>query len=189
MKNMTEAGIRPVDSYNFISCEAGDVENIGFSKIDAFNFVQRERKVLIESGDAASLLKLLQKKQVEDNMFSYDIRTDKLNRLTSFFCMDERSKVDYDCFGDVFIFDTTYRLNKYNRACAPFIVVNHHWQNIFIGGAFIAEEAIENFCWLFDTFLKLAGAKQPISIFTDQDQVMVVALQRVFTSSRHRLCQ
>lgn len=62
MKNMITAGIRAVDSYNFLSTEAGGVENIGFSKTDAFNYVQRERRALIESGDASSLLTLLQKK-------------------------------------------------------------------------------------------------------------------------------
>ncbi|KAK8923500.1 hypothetical protein KSP39_PZI019582 [Platanthera zijinensis] len=84
LKNMTAAGIKAVDSYNFISNEIGVVENVRFSKTDAFNYVQRERRALIESGDASSLLQLLQKKHLADNIFSYEVHTDELNRLTSF---------------------------------------------------------------------------------------------------------
>ncbi|KAK8935717.1 Protein FAR1-RELATED SEQUENCE 7 [Platanthera zijinensis] len=189
LKNMTGVGIRTTDAYNFLVDEVGGVENVGFSKTDAYNFVQRERKALIDSGDAMSLSNILRERQSEDNMFSYDIQTDEMNRLISFFWIDGRSKIDYDCFGAVIIFDTTYRLNKYNLACAPFIAVNHHMQNIFVGGAFIATETIESFCWVFETFLRFVGGKQPITIFTDQDQTMTVSIERVFSNTRHRLCQ
>ncbi|KAK8914503.1 Protein FAR1-RELATED SEQUENCE 7 [Platanthera zijinensis] len=186
---MTGVGIRTTDAYNFLADEVGGVENVGFCKSDAYNFVQRERRALIDSGDASSLSKVLQDRQSEDNMFSYDILTDEMNRLIGFLWIDGHSKIDYDCFGDVIVFDTTYRLNKYNLACAPFIAVNHHWQNIFVGGAFIATETIESFCWVFETFLRFVGGKQPTTIFTDQDQAMAVAIERTFPTSRHRLCQ
>ncbi|KAK8936352.1 Protein FAR1-RELATED SEQUENCE 7 [Platanthera zijinensis] len=189
IKNLTDAGVKTVHAYNFLSNEVGGFDNVGFSKSNAYNFVQREKKALIERGDSLSLLKILQEKQLEDNMFSYDVRTDELSRLTSFFWMDGQSKIDYDCYGDVVIFDTTYRLNKYNLACAPFIAVNNHWQNVFVGGAFISEESIDSFCWVFNTFLKFVGGKLPTTIFTDQDQAMAVAIERVFIGTRHRLCQ
>ncbi|KAK8951417.1 Protein FAR1-RELATED SEQUENCE 8 [Platanthera zijinensis] len=189
IRNMTGAGIKTVHAYNFLSEEVGGVENLGFSKVDAYNYVHRCKKSLVESGDSVSLLKMLQARQLDDSMFSYEVQTDELNRLTNFFWMDGRAKIDYDCYGDVIIFDTTYRLNKYNLACAPFIAVNNHWQSICVGCTFIAEETIESFCWVFDCFLKFVGGKQPITIFTDQDQAMAVAIERVFTTSRHRLCQ
>ncbi|KAK8933789.1 putative protein FAR1-RELATED SEQUENCE 10 [Platanthera zijinensis] len=125
LKNMTGVGIRTTDAYNFLADEVGGVENVGFCKSDAYNFVQRERRALIDSGDASSLSKVLQDRQSEDNMFSYDILTDEMNRLIGFLWIDGHSKIDYDCFGDVIVFDTTYRLNKYNLTCAPFIAVNH----------------------------------------------------------------
>ncbi|KAK8921873.1 Protein FAR1-RELATED SEQUENCE 7 [Platanthera zijinensis] len=189
LKNMVSSGIRTVHAYNFLADQVGGYENVGFCKSDAYNYVQREKKALIESGDSLGLLKIFKDLQMNDSMFSYDVRTDDFNRLTSFIWMDGHSKVDYDSFGDVIIFDTTYRLNKYNLACAPFIAVNHHWQNVFVGGAFLAEETIDAFCWLFETFLRFVGGKQPSTIFTDQDQAMAVAISKVFYNSRHRLCQ
>ncbi|KAK8930671.1 putative protein FAR1-RELATED SEQUENCE 10 [Platanthera zijinensis] len=126
IKNLTDARVKSIHAYNFLSNEVGAIANAGFSKSDAYNLVQREKKTLIESGDFLSLLKILQEKQLEDNIFSYDVRTDELNRLTSFFWIDGHNKIDYDCYGDVIIFDTTYRLNKYNMASASFIAVNNH---------------------------------------------------------------
>ncbi|PKA57334.1 Protein FAR1-like sequence 5 [Apostasia shenzhenica] len=53
--------------------------------------------------------------------------------------------MDYDAFGDVIIFDTSYRLNKYNLVCAPIIRVNHHWSNVLFGICFLADEIISSF--------------------------------------------
>ncbi len=52
--------------------------------------------------------------------------------------------VDYDCFGDVLVFDTTYRTNKYNLICAPFVGINYHWQNVMFGCAFLLDETTES---------------------------------------------
>ncbi|CAL9014986.1 unnamed protein product [Prunus brigantina] len=45
-------------------------------------------------------------------MFFYTVQVDQENRMTNFFRRDERSRIDYDCFGDVVVFDTTYRTNS-----------------------------------------------------------------------------
>jgi hypothetical protein len=55
----------------------------------------------------------------------------------------EAQHLNYDCFGDVLVFDTTYRTNKYNLICASFVGVNHHWQNVMFGCAFLLDETIE----------------------------------------------
>ena len=53
--------------------------------------------------------------------------------MTYFFWRDGRSRIDYNSFWDVICFDTTYRTNKYNIKCAPFVSVNHQWKNILFG--------------------------------------------------------
>ena len=40
--------------------------------------------------------------------FFFSVQVDQENRMANFFWRDGRSKLDYDCFGDVFDFDTTY---------------------------------------------------------------------------------
>jgi hypothetical protein len=42
---------------------------------------------------------------------------------------------------------------------APFTGVNHHMQSAFFGAAFIANEKIESYEWLFRTFLSAMGGK------------------------------
>lgn len=90
----------------------------------------------------------------------------QLNQATNFFWRDGRSKLDYDCFGDVVSFDTTFRLNKYNLICAPFVGVNHHWKNMLFGCAFLLDESTHSYVWLFESFLESMGNTQPKTIFT-----------------------
>ena len=50
--------------------------------------------------------------------------------------------------------------------------INHHWNNILFGCACLVNENIELFIWLFEIFLTAMVGKQPISIYTDQDQAI-----------------
>ena len=105
-------------------------------------------------------------------MYYWDVQLDKEGRMTNFFWRDGRLKINYEYFGDVVIFDTTYRTNRYNLVCASFVRVNHHWQNIMFGCAFLSDETTTSFQWLFKSFLESMGGKQTKTIITDQDQVM-----------------
>ena len=67
------------------------------------------------------------------------------------------------------VFDTTYHTNKYNLICAPFVGVNHYWQNVIFGCAFLLEETSESFKWLVKAFLESIGSQLLIKNFTDQD--------------------
>ncbi|XP_020689581.1 protein FAR1-RELATED SEQUENCE 5-like [Dendrobium catenatum] len=58
LKSMTEAGIRTVDAFMYLSDEVGGVANLGFTKRDAYNHIQKERRAKFESGDTNSLIKL-----------------------------------------------------------------------------------------------------------------------------------
>jgi hypothetical protein len=86
------------------------------------------------------------------------------------------------------VFDTTYRTNKYNLICAPFVGVNHHWKNVMFGCAFFLDETIDSFKWLFNSFLESIGNRSPVTIFTEQDQAMSNAIKKVFLDTHHRLC-
>ncbi|XP_020598366.1 putative protein FAR1-RELATED SEQUENCE 10 [Phalaenopsis equestris] len=64
LKLMTQSGIRPRDAFNFLATEVGGVEKLECTKIDAFNFIQRERRCRIENGDANALLQLFTERRV-----------------------------------------------------------------------------------------------------------------------------
>ncbi|XP_038698084.1 putative protein FAR1-RELATED SEQUENCE 10 [Tripterygium wilfordii] len=50
-------------------------------------------------------------------------------------------------------------------------------------------ETTSSFIWLFESFLESMGNKAPKTIFTDQDQAMSNAIEKVFPNTRHRLCE
>jgi hypothetical protein len=73
------------------------------------------------------------------------------------FWADAMSRKNYSLFGDVVSFDATYTTNQYNMIFAPFTGVNHHLQSIFLGVAFLANEKVESYVWLFKIILKAMG--------------------------------
>ncbi|KAF8036156.1 hypothetical protein BT93_C1991 [Corymbia citriodora subsp. variegata] len=188
LADMVKAGIGGISAYKFLANEVGGSKNLGFNLHDCQNYLQTKRSEIITGGDCQNLLNHFHSMEQQNPMFSYAIQVDKDGRLTNIFWRDSLSKFDYDCFGDVLIFDTTYRTNKYEMICAPFVGVNHHWNNVLFGCAFLLDETAESFIWLFDAFLKCMGNKAPKIIFTDQNQVMAKAIRTVFPNTQHRLC-
>ncbi|XP_021745121.1 protein FAR1-RELATED SEQUENCE 5-like [Chenopodium quinoa] len=81
--------------------------------------------------------------------------------------------------GDVLIFDTTYRTNKYGLICAPFVGINNHWRTTMFGCAFITDKKTETFVWLLSIFKKSMSGIEPKSIFTDQDLAMSNAIPEI----------
>ncbi|XP_028557216.1 protein FAR1-RELATED SEQUENCE 5-like [Dendrobium catenatum] len=116
LKSMTDAGIRTIDAFTYLADEVGGREHVGFLRRDAYNFVQRNRRCKIETGDTNSLIEIFKNRANSDNMFVWEVQYDEEDRLMNFFWDDGVGRIDYDCFGDVIIFDTSYRLNKYNLA-------------------------------------------------------------------------
>jgi hypothetical protein len=65
----------------------------------------------------------------------------------------------------------------------PFTGVNHHLQSIFLGAAFMADEKIESYVWLFQTFLKAMGQVPPHRIMTDEDASIKAAIAQVLAGT------
>jgi len=95
---------------------------------------------------------------------------------------------DYNIFGDVVVFDITYRTKKYDMICAPFVRMNHHNKNFMLRCGFILNERLESFIWLFQTFLSSMGGKHLMTIMTDQAPSIAAAIRSVFPKAKHRLC-
>jgi hypothetical protein len=90
-------------------------------------------------------------KQLDPSFFfEYEVNDGHLVRV---FWADTTSRKNYVHFGDVLSFDTTYSTNQYDLKFAPFTGVNHHMQSIFFVLPFLADEKIESYVWLFETFL------------------------------------
>ncbi|KAH6817891.1 hypothetical protein C2S51_001494 [Perilla frutescens var. frutescens] len=66
--------------------------------------------------------------------------------------------------------------------------INNHWKNVMFGCAFISDERIKSFLWLFEVFKKSMEGKCHISMFTDQNLAIGTAIEQIFPDTRHRLC-
>ncbi|KAK8952478.1 Protein FAR1-RELATED SEQUENCE 5 [Platanthera zijinensis] len=149
--------------------------------------LSEHRKNNIEN-EGASVFAYLKKQQELDPNFYFDIELDSNLVLRSFFWADSRSRNDFLTFGDVVVFDVTYKTNKFMMPFAPFTGVNHHRQSILFGCALLADETEETFHWLFHQWLKCMFDTAPKVIITDMDGAMYNAIKRVFPQTRHRFC-
>lgn len=176
MERMISSGMKAPD---YMAYEAGGQEDVGHTMRDHINFVTHMKMEKIESGDAQTFIDMIQEESELDQKFFYSIKLDSEARLASIFWRDSLMKEDYTIYGDVVVFDTTYRTNKYNLICAPFLGINNHGKNVMFGCAFISDEKTETFEWLFKAFRKSMGGKYPISIFTNQDPAIANGIGKV----------
>ncbi|OVA11257.1 zinc finger protein [Macleaya cordata] len=151
------------------------------------NYIRKERKNNIRV-ECYHLVEYLQGLQAVDPGFFYAVEFDENRCMRSIFWVDGKARQAYKQFGDVLVFDTVCRTNKYLFPLASFTGVNHHKQSLLFGCGFLADETIESFVWLFETWLRAMSDQQPTSIITNQDKAMKVAIEKVFPETRHRFC-
>ncbi|XP_021753449.1 protein FAR1-RELATED SEQUENCE 5-like isoform X2 [Chenopodium quinoa] len=189
ISTMKLSGVKVTDSLRVLKKEVGGSPNLCFTASDAYNALSSEKAAQIEGCDGNQLIKYFAKRHVDETDFYYDFEQDDSGALVSFFWRDGRMMRYYHYFGDLLVFDTTYRTNKYGMICAPFVGMNHHGNNVMFGMGFILNERTESFDWLFDTFLHSMGRKSPITIMTDQAQAIAAGIRNIFPSTvHHRLC-
>ncbi|XP_058774181.1 protein FAR1-RELATED SEQUENCE 5-like [Vicia villosa] len=173
--------------YQLLKEQVGGYENIGCTQRD-FQNNSRDLKELIKDSDAHMFIDNFRRKHEMNHSFFYDYAVDDEGRLKYVFWADGICRKNYSLFGDVISFDTTYSTNKYCMIFAPFTGVNHHRQSVTFGAAFLADEKVDSFVWLFESFLKAMGGHKPTMIITDQDPAMKIAIEKVFNGSSHRFC-
>jgi len=152
------------------------------------NYIPSKRMNAMMVGDAGAVLQYMQEKQAEDPSFYYALQLDRDSQLTNVFWTDGKSKADFDYFGDVMCFDTSYETSAYGRPFAPFIGVNHHKQAIIFGQALLYDETMESFRWLLEAFRNAMCGKQAQVILTDRSEAISNAIAAVWPGTAHRLC-
>ncbi|XP_056690283.1 protein FAR1-RELATED SEQUENCE 5-like [Spinacia oleracea] len=102
-----------------MSNEAGGEDAVGHSYKDHMNLCYKLKIKAIEGGHSQVVYDKLQDAYYEDPNFFFRIRLDKDVRVCNLFWRDSMMVEDYKIYGDVTVFDTTYRTNRYNLICAP----------------------------------------------------------------------
>ncbi|RVX12247.1 Protein FAR1-related sequence 9 [Vitis vinifera] len=83
-------------------------------------------------------------------------------------------------------FDTTCRTNRYRVPLTAFTGLNHHGQPVLFGCALLFNESESSFVWLFQSWLNAMSGRAPVSITTDPDRFIQVAVSQVLPETRHR---
>lgn len=135
------------------------------------------------------VLDYLKRMQAENPAFFYAVEGDNDQSGGSIFWADVTARTNYTYFGDTVTFDTTYRTNRYRVPFASFTGLNHHGQPVLFGCALILNDSESSFIWVLQTWLHLMAGRYPISITTDPDGIIQVAVSQVLPGSRHRFCK
>ncbi|KAF2295018.1 hypothetical protein GH714_030289 [Hevea brasiliensis] len=202
-KNVTETLDATSDVYvsiegNHVSNEQNRVRNVSLGEPNhpvrnvvhaPMNYVSPPSRKRNLGRDAQNLLNYFQKMQAENPGFYYAIQLDDDNRMTNVFWTDARSRMAYSHFGDAVVFDTMYRPNQYQVPFAPFTGVNHHGQMVLFGCALLLDESESSFTWLFRTWLSAMNDRPPVSLTTDQDRAIQMAVAQVLPDTRHCICK
>ena len=104
-----------------------------------------------------------------------------------FWC-DAQSRQDYNDFGDVMVFDSTYKMNRYGMPFIPFVGLNHHRKTTVFGCGIVSDETEGTYVWLLRTFLKAMCQRKPKSVITDADNAMIKSILKVLPDVWHRIC-
>ncbi|XP_010277381.1 PREDICTED: protein FAR1-RELATED SEQUENCE 12-like isoform X2 [Nelumbo nucifera] len=195
MLNNMRVGVSTSPKCSVVPCKIMDREkeassgdnNMCTNNQDCKNNMKKERRNNI-GVDYDRALEYFQSMQAADPGFIYAIEDGKIVGMKNIFWADSRAREAYKQFGDVVIFDTTYQTDKYKFPFAPFIGVNHHKHSTLFGCGLLADESVESYIWLFETWLRAMSGCQPASIITYQDKAMTTAIEKVFPQARHRFC-
>ncbi|XP_071919015.1 protein FAR1-RELATED SEQUENCE 5-like [Coffea arabica] len=188
VRTMKMAGVKTSQVMKFFAMQCGGYGNVGFVLKDLYNRVDEERRVLIEAGDAKNAIAYFNGRKASDKSFIFEYDVDEESRLKTLFWADYESQLDYKCFGDVLIFDSTYNVNEYHKPLVVFSGVNNHYNTVVFGTALVSGESVEEYEWLLHTLTKAMGGRKPKAVITDGDKAMRRAINNVFPDARHRLC-
>ncbi|KAI8539192.1 hypothetical protein RHMOL_Rhmol09G0162100 [Rhododendron molle] len=156
---MRNVGIKPSQIMDYMTCQSGGFQNVGFTLSDLRNKLHRERTQEIRNGDAEGALGYLSAQVSNDPLFFFKYSVDEEDRLETLFWADGRSQMDYAAFGDVLVFDTTYRTNAYKKPFVILVGVSNNFMTTIFGCALLSKETEETYNWVLATFLEAMDAK------------------------------
>ncbi|QHN92439.1 Protein FAR1-RELATED SEQUENCE [Arachis hypogaea] len=186
--SMKKFGIPTSKIMTYMAGQSGGYGMLRFTKRDLYNYIHGQRMARINDGDAAATISYLEGKANADmtTVARYTRTAD--NRLGSLFWVDGEMMSDYQLFGDVMTFDSTYRSNKYKKPLVVFSGSNHHKQTTIFGFALLEDEEVCTYRWLLLNLVDVMGEKTSCVVVTDGDKAMRAAIAEVFPAARHRLC-
>ncbi|KAL4318602.1 hypothetical protein GQ457_18G013120 [Hibiscus cannabinus] len=188
ISNMHNSGIAPNRMMQSFVNEAGSLENVGFIQKDLYNFVDKIKREEEKDSDAEMMMAYLYGKQEIDPFFFVRYTRDEKENLEKIFWCDGISRIDYKEFGQVLVFDTTYKCNEYNKPFVVLVGVNHHRNTVPFGCALIVNEKEDTYVWVLEQLIAAGDGYKPLTVITDRDKAMTNSISKVLPEAKHRLC-
>ncbi|XP_044418290.1 protein FAR1-RELATED SEQUENCE 5 isoform X1 [Triticum aestivum] len=197
IKQLRENNVNLGKVYNIIGSFFGSVDKVPFTKRTLRNIcgnINREQA----DDDVRKTLEVFADIVAGDPGFTYRVLADSNSRVKNLMWTDGRSRMQYQFFGDVITFDTTYRTNLYDMPFGLFIGVNNHFQSIILAGVLMRDEQVESFEWVFAEFVRMMGGPNRLNaklhqlLIEDavyQNKAMEVAINKVYPGCVHRWCK
>jgi len=118
-----------------------------YTEMDIRNlFVKANKKT--EGSDVMDLLKYCEDAKTTSSKFQYAYTLDEERRLEHIFWSSASCFDWYQKYGDVVVFDTTYKVNSYEMPFGIFVGMNNHGKTILFGCALLRNETVSAFRWL-----------------------------------------
>ncbi|XP_048540274.1 protein FAR-RED IMPAIRED RESPONSE 1-like [Triticum urartu] len=175
---MAGAGIRKHMIYDNLVSRYGSYAKAGFGRKKLYNMCYREKMKLLAQGDADTAIGIMMTRKERDPDFFFEHTVDDEGRLKNIFWCDSQSRRDYVDYGDVTVFDSTYRMTRYGMPFIPFVGLNNHRCTTVFGCALVSDETEDTYVWLLQTFLRAHCQKRPRSVITDGDAAMIKAIRK-----------
>ncbi|KAL4329170.1 protein FAR1-RELATED SEQUENCE 5-like [Arachis ipaensis] len=156
-KNLHDIGIRTCHILGYLAAQKGGYVDLSFNQKDMYNLITQHRNEKVKGGDANAAISYLRGKVGNESYFFGKFTLSNENRLENLFWADGTSHIDYECFGDVLTFDSTYNRNVYNKPLVIFSGSNHHGQTVIFGCGLLVNEDIGSYKWLLETFFGSNG--------------------------------
>ncbi|RYR77779.1 hypothetical protein Ahy_A01g002382 [Arachis hypogaea] len=181
--SMHRHGLPPSKIMGLIAGQAGGYEFAGFTKKDLDNYIERNLHSKIIEGDVNATLNYLHENAEDEPMMIVRHSLTDDNKLKHLFWVDNLSQFDYQYFGDVLAFDSTYRKNKHNRPLEQTIIA----KTCIFGFSLLADKQTKSYK-LLDNFSEAMMNKHPGLVIMDGDNAMKSEIEEVFLNATHRLC-
>ncbi|XP_076931928.1 protein FAR1-RELATED SEQUENCE 9-like [Bidens hawaiensis] len=131
----------------------------------------------------------LKRKHAENPNFFYAIECTADQSNPNIFWVDTTFRTNYSYFGDTVRLDTSYKLHH----CMPPLVsitgLSHHGQPLLFGCGLLNYDSDSSYIWLLQNWLHAMSGNHPVSMTTEPDHRIRMAVAKVLPQTRHRFCR
>lgn len=121
LNGLRDSSTRISQAVRYMRTEVGGDSNLSFTERDAYDALAKQKKKKLDGCDTNQLINFFAQRQANEADFYYEVLTNNENELINFYWRDGRMRRDYEVFGDLVDHDKTYRTNKYDMICGPFV--------------------------------------------------------------------